>query len=167
MIWAVDLDDSQNSALNALLQPDGLGKFRKQNGVGSNNLDDFVGTGASCILGECSSQSPSCPRGYVKHGHDISCGGDKGRRNICCELGQSPDEKSCAWRDGGGLFNIPGFFCGQSACRAGEVMLVENDRFWVENTKDPSKGDAACLTGEARYCCKTVSCCPFLRGVPC
>ncbi|KAH7038273.1 glycosyl hydrolases family 18-domain-containing protein [Microdochium trichocladiopsis] len=155
MIWAIDLDDSKNSALDALLQPDGLGKFRKRNGVNSN-LGDFVNQGASCQLGQCS-EKPSCPQGFVKHGHDVDCPGDnKERRNICCELGQSPDEKTCAWRDGGGFLGFLGLFC-RGACRDGEVVIVDNDRFWVENKDKPNDGDAACISGNARYCCKTSS----------
>ncbi len=34
-IWAVTQDTAQNDLLNAVLQPDGLGKFRKRNGVQS------------------------------------------------------------------------------------------------------------------------------------
>lgn len=34
-IWAVTQDTAQNDLLNAVLQPDGLGKFKNRNGIHS------------------------------------------------------------------------------------------------------------------------------------
>lgn len=51
-IWGIDLDNKNHDALNAVLQPDGIGKFRQRNGVGSNTgLSTYVGAiGDSCII---------------------------------------------------------------------------------------------------------------------
>lgn len=51
-IWGIDLDNKNHDALNAALQPDGIGKFSQRNGVGSNTrLSTYVGAiGASCII---------------------------------------------------------------------------------------------------------------------
>lgn len=35
-IWAIDQDALDNKLLNAVLYPDGLGKFRDQNGAGND-----------------------------------------------------------------------------------------------------------------------------------
>lgn len=49
MIWAIDLDDRQHSALDAVLWPDGLGKFKAQNGVGSRPTQEWnSGTDNQC-----------------------------------------------------------------------------------------------------------------------
>ena len=70
MIWAVDLDTSKWDALDALLQPDGLGKFADVNGVrGSVGFGEWQAQGSQCHLGECSS-SPSCRTGFVKQGSE-------------------------------------------------------------------------------------------------
>jgi hypothetical protein len=51
-IWGIDLDNKNHDALNAVLQPAGIGKFRQQNGLGSNmGLSTYVGAiGDSCII---------------------------------------------------------------------------------------------------------------------
>lgn len=38
-IWATDQDTLDNDLLNAVLQPDGLGKFKDKNGVGGSGSD--------------------------------------------------------------------------------------------------------------------------------
>lgn len=160
MIWAVDLDDRKHTALDALLQPDGLGKFAKRNGV-NYELGDWTRQGAQCRLGSCSTK-PTCDTGFVKHGHDLECPKKGERRNICCDIAHNPDPKTCAWRDGVNAFDFlglgPGIFCGGAACGDGEILMVENDRFWVDNPDHPDQGDARCLIGgKAVYCCKGVS----------
>jgi chitinase len=161
MIWAIDLDDSKNSALDALLQPDGLGKFATQNGV-KTGLDDWVRQGAQCQLGACS-EKPSCDQGFVKHGHDLECPKEGERRNICCDIRENPDEKTCTWRDGLNPLDLffdfgPGLICSAAGCQGDEILMVSNDRFWVDNPDDPDGGDARCLVGgKAHYCCKAVS----------
>lgn len=160
MIWAIDLDDKKNSALDALLQPEGLGKFAKQNGVNAE-LGDWTRQGAQCELGPCS-EKPSCPKpGYLPHGHNLDCPKEGERRNICCDAKHFPKESTCQWRDGTDVLDLlgfgPGLICSGASCAAGEVMMVENDRFWVDNPDDPDEGDARCLVGgKAKYCCEAV-----------
>ncbi len=164
MIWAVDLDDSKSSALDALLQPDGLGKFASRNGV-KGGLDDWVRQGAQCHLGSCSTKPTCDDTGFVKHGHDLECPKEGERRNICCAINENPPESSCRWEDGGnpldlipGLDTGPGFICNGASCATDEILMVSNDRFWVDNPNDPNGGDARCfLGGKAQYCCKAVS----------
>ncbi len=47
-IWAIDQDTLDNSLLNAVLQPDGLGKFAKKNGVGNDGQDWQPGSTSGC-----------------------------------------------------------------------------------------------------------------------
>lgn len=160
MIWAIDLDDKKNSALDALLQPDGLGKFSKQNGV-SLDLGNWIRQGAQCELGPCSDK-PTCPKaGYLAHGHDLECPKKGERRSVCCDSKNFPKETECSWNDGTSSNSaaiLHGFFCGQSACPGETQLMVENDRYWIDNPDDDKGGDSRCiLGGKAKYCCKLVS----------
>jgi chitinase len=49
-IWAVTQDTANNDLLNAALQPDGLGKFRKRNGVHTGADDWITGVYDRCFL---------------------------------------------------------------------------------------------------------------------
>lgn len=160
MIWAIDLDDKKSSALDALLQPDGLGKFAKRNGV-NHQLGNWTRQGAQCELGPCS-ENPTCTKtGYRPNGHDIDCPKEGERRHVCCDQQHWPDPGKCRWRDGEIdplSFLGPGFICNSASCPSGETMMVENDRFWVDNPGNDRDGDARCLLGgKAKYCCELVS----------
>lgn len=49
LIWSIDLDDRQHTALDAVLWPTGLGKFDNQNGVGSRSTQEWnTGTDNQC-----------------------------------------------------------------------------------------------------------------------
>lgn len=52
-IWSIDLDTLDHAALNAVLYPTGLGKFREQNGVGAQgSFGTYVGAiGDACFFG--------------------------------------------------------------------------------------------------------------------
>ncbi|KAK6341164.1 hypothetical protein TWF696_008250 [Orbilia brochopaga] len=118
-IWAVDLDDASHNALDAVLYPKGLGKFKSQNGVGNNGQSDWtLVTGNGCEWSE--------PFKYVKMSNvnlhalsypecgercgfgqmsatNVYCGQGKDtelRKHLCCPFGNVPDPDHCSWTGG-------------------------------------------------------------------
>ncbi len=71
-IWAIDQDDDDHSALNAVLHDrGGLGSFTAHNGVGSGrNTTDWVPVTGTCFLGDCDAR-PSCPGVTQAIGPDV------------------------------------------------------------------------------------------------
>ena len=156
MIWAVDLDTNKWDALDALLQPDGLGKFADVNGVrGQVGFGEWQEQGAQCHLGECSA-NPTCRSGYISQKQSIRCSGNaRERRHICCDIGAAPDPDTCRWV--GTLGILTGFTCNLK-CSDSEILVVESG--WYYEEEEGGSGDAACLLGgEAKYCCEKV--CPL------
>lgn len=66
-IWGIDLDNKNHDALNAVLQPAGIGKFSAQNGLGSSTgLSTYIGAiGESCVIEGTQSDIPSCCDTYI------------------------------------------------------------------------------------------------------
>jgi len=143
-IWAIDQDDNDHSALNALLG--GLGSFRAQNGVGS--YGSWKSSGGSCYFSSCA-VTPRCEKpGYAQDGHVIRCD-DGSHKALCCPLDNMPDPEHCRWSgSNGGVLSA--FECKMSAkCVSGEVQIAENDWYW-------DNGDAKCFDSPAKYCCEAV-----------
>jgi len=160
MIWAVDLDTPKWDALDALLQPDGLGKFRDQNGVHEmEGFDKWSRQGAQCYLGECS-EKPTCGKtGFVKTDHGVPCNDAKEWRNICCDFEDTPDPKTCKWR-GGGRYALA---CAGD-CKDDEILVLEND--WYYEEENGGDGRGYCFGGKAKYCCEAEVPCLNLSTFP-
>ncbi|KAK0710667.1 hypothetical protein B0H67DRAFT_516214 [Lasiosphaeris hirsuta] len=149
-VWAIDQDDDDHTALNAIVPP---GKFDKQNGVGTNG--NFKPATGSCAWSACGN-SPKCTKtGTVANGHDIKCK-NGGRKVLCCPLDAQPDPKTCRWEVGdvNPILNPISFLlglCGKPDCEDDEVLIATSDQhYWAFG------GDQACNFGSAepKYCCK-------------
>ncbi|KAH8682064.1 hypothetical protein BX600DRAFT_429956 [Xylariales sp. PMI_506] len=148
-VWAIDQDDSTHDALNALLYPDGLGKFATQNGIGSgSDFGSWTLQDGMCYFGACS-DNPTCGSpGFIAIGDSVRC--DNGQRQaLCCPINAAPDPATCEW-----VYGFP-IFCSPH-CDAGELLIAQNKWYYVENPNGDS--DAACAPGYfADYCCQATS----------
>lgn len=99
-IWALDLDDMNHDALNAVLySKGGLGAFKQQNGVGLNDFTNYTRGSGACFLGECS-PTPGCTGPYQAVGHQIRCDQQGMYRQVCCPNTNTPNPNICTWRGG-------------------------------------------------------------------
>jgi chitinase len=106
-IWALDLDDKNHDALNAVLSSKGgLGAFKEQNGVGLNSFTNYTQGHGACFLGTCS-PTPGCSGPYQAVGHQIRCDQQGTYRQVCCPLTNTPDPETCVWRGGMYTTTIP------------------------------------------------------------
>ncbi|KXH60486.1 glycosyl hydrolase family 18 [Colletotrichum salicis] len=149
-IWAIDQDNLDNDLLNAVLQPDGLGKFKKRNGVGADGSDwKKVDLDGRCFWSGC---EDDCPTG-TNTITTVRCarrGNSKAKDpmiNLCCPLANSPDPETCRW-------SAPNLFWGlicesTNSCDVGEERIITSQYY----INDKGEHDA-CLEGDADYCCK-------------
>jgi chitinase len=99
-IWALDLDDLNHDALDAvLIDRGGLGAFKQQNGVGLIDYTNYTQGTGTCFLGTCSA-NPSCPFPYTIVGHQVRCDQQGTYRQVCCPSTDAPDPAICEWRGG-------------------------------------------------------------------
>ncbi|WDK22883.1 hypothetical protein CGRA01v4_14174 [Colletotrichum graminicola] len=107
LMWAIDQDDAEMSALAAVLDPKPLGDF-KSDDKGDEN---WTGTNEMCYVTSCG--ITVCKAGEVRITHQ-KCG--KGKESaLCCPLSGAPDPRSCNWRGGATRW------C-NSYCKDDEVM---------------------------------------------
>ncbi|KAL9948803.1 hypothetical protein ACHAQF_005536 [Verticillium nonalfalfae] len=127
LIWAIDQDDDQLSALSAVLDPKPLDDFR------SDKPDDnWTGSNEKCYVSKC---GKGCSPGDIKI-TEQKCG--KGKKSqLCCPLSGAPDPKDCTWRGGPNICN--------GRCHDDEVMTHMSK--WG--------GGADCWDGNAAHCCKS------------
>ncbi|KAG7115614.1 Chitotriosidase-1 like protein [Verticillium longisporum] len=127
LIWAIDQDDDQLSALSAVLDPKPLGDFR------SDKADDsWTGSNEKCYVSKC---GKGCSPGDIKI-TEQKCGNGK-KSQLCCPLSGAPDPKDCTWRGGPNICN--------GRCHDDEVMTHMSK--WG--------GGADCWDGNAAHCCKS------------
>lgn len=157
-IWAVTQDTAEGTMLNAVLQPDGLGKFKKRNGVQSEVDPWETRVGDKCSFSDC---GDNCPKGFIELtsvGCDGTAGGSSSpRKKLCCPFGSDPSPNHCKWRA-----NKNGIYCGNQPsgsspsrgnylkCLDGE-QHVASDKWFVND----QGGDEMCSYTEADYCCET------------
>ncbi|KAI8944631.1 carbohydrate-binding module family 18 [Xylaria longipes] len=145
-IWAIDQDTLNSTLLDAVLQPEGLGKFGKHNGVGNDGQDWISGSMIGCDWSECGG---SCLGKIAVT--QVRCSdtpdGDKPYKQLCCPPDNAPDPKFCRWY----ADHFLGFCTSDARCRSDEV-LVASDNHFVDEEGD----DQACLfgIGQASYCCE-------------
>ncbi|KAK4108057.1 glycoside hydrolase family 18 protein [Canariomyces notabilis] len=153
-IWAVT-QDTAGRLLDAVLQPDGLGKFKERNGVQSEVDPWETRLGDKCAFSDC---GEDCPNGHIEL-TSIRCEkeGDSSspRKKLCCPFGSAPDPQHCKWRA-----NKNGIYCGNKPvgsspsrgnalkCEDGE-QKVASDKWFVNDQGD----DEMCSYTEADYCC--------------
>ncbi|KAK4118089.1 glycoside hydrolase family 18 protein [Parathielavia appendiculata] len=151
-IWAVTQDTANNDLLDAVLQPDGLGKFRDRNGVHSGIDDWDTRVLDRCVFSDCNGD---CYPGYLEVAH-IRCdaeGSVHPRKKLCCPFGSAPNPNDCRWRS-----DKWGFWCGVpgtgsifNKCEDGEQRVI-SDHWFI----DDQGRDDVCSTGtNADYCCAT------------
>lgn len=129
LIWAIDQDDAQMSALSAVLDPKPLGDFRTTD----KSDENWTGTNEMCYVSGCGDH---CKAGEIKI-TDQKCGKDK-KSELCCPLSGAPDPKECHWRGGETKF------C-NGHCQDDEVM-----------THMSKYGDGKdCWDGQLAHCCKS------------
>ncbi|KAH8812331.1 family 18 glycosyl hydrolase [Xylogone sp. PMI_703] len=146
-IWSIDLDNLNHDALNAVLQPTGLGKFSYQNGVGSFGTTQYIGAiGDSCYFGDCGDPG-TCPSGMIQMGPQLDCIGHGGTQPLCCPLSIAPDDALCSWNIGNGN---PAFGLCQGACPPGQNRLAESQFPNIDGI-----GPVYCGKGVGEYCCHT------------
>ncbi|PIG87825.1 hypothetical protein AARAC_011883 [Aspergillus arachidicola] len=140
MIWSVDQDDDQFSALEGLLGH-GVGDYKSM--IARSAISDAEhwasSNGQKCIETNCS-LVPSCPAGYelapftgVKAFKD-NCKGQNSRA-ICCPIDAMP--QSCVWRGGESSRSCHG------QCHEGEMTLFHS-RHATTNCYRPGFQAACC-----------------------
>ncbi|ORY04392.1 hypothetical protein BCR34DRAFT_572769 [Clohesyomyces aquaticus] len=168
-IWAIDLDDREHSALQALLGGK-LGTFSQQNGYdptfGENGTWEGA-TGNSCGWTSCGSDK--CSAGTRSAGAEQYCGvdgdGKAKRQTLCCPLKSTPSPDTCDWAGDGG-----GFEC-SAACPDGSIPIASSQEPYIQGSHK------SCFLGVAQYCCKgksslsevcgwTSSCTKLSKGKP-
>ncbi|KAL2757510.1 glycoside hydrolase family 18 protein [Sodiomyces alcalophilus JCM 7366] len=149
-IWAIDQDDYDNSMLDAVLQPDGLGKFKKRNGVGGDGQDwTSVDMEGGCYWSSCGGD---CPVRYIPI-EEVRChirsDGTRPYKKLCCPMDHAPDPDTCHWRGTafGGLWCEPG-----DVCPSGEQRVASSE-YYKDGNKDVRCGGP----GVASYCCELAS----------
>ncbi len=151
-IWALDLDNDNYDALDALLDTKGgLGAFREQNGVGPADSTDWQPVDGSCYLSECGGAA-RCDGEFTNVGQAVGCEDKYERRWVCCPRKKAPDPNTCEWRA-----SLDSWFGSISAdctsnCRSDEVLIAQSK--WYPDEKDEVK-QKKCLSGYAKYCCDT------------
>jgi len=156
-IWAVTQDTAEGTLLDAVLQPDGLGKFRERNGV-QTEVDPWeTRLGDQCTFSGC---GEDCAKGHIEL-TSIRCdsidGNASPRKKLCCPFGNAPDPRYCKWRGN----KNGGIYCGDKPwgtspsrgprkCVDGEQFVV-SDKWFVND----QGGDEECSHTEADYCCET------------
>ncbi|KAH7305460.1 oviduct-specific glycoprotein [Stachybotrys elegans] len=127
LIWAIDQDDDQLTALQAVLDPKPLGDFRP-----GKEEENWTGTNELCYISGC---GDGCKPGDIKI-TEQKCGGGK-KSKLCCPLSGAPDPKECTWRG-----TAP--FC-NGHCHDDEVMTHMNK--WGDGSD--------CWDGNKAHCCKS------------
>ncbi len=147
-----------------MLYPDGLGKFKDQNGAGNDGSEWESQPLTYCQWsGETVHVITSCAFSILTR--PVACGGDcsgpfrgviKTRctelgkyQTLCCPFSDVPDTAFCQWRPP--FFN-GGVSCSKSVgCNSDEVALASNDHY-----VDPKNNkEEVCMSGgTAYYCCK-------------
>lgn len=129
MIWSVDQDDSNYSALTGLLgrSPGDFGDIHDGSSVSDAGHWASM-DGQKCIRTDCG-LLPQCPSGYEMapfpgpRAFPDDCGGDEGRI-ICCPVNAMP--QSCVWRGG-----ESGRSC-HGQCHEGESTLFHSRHATVD-----------------------------------
>ena len=135
MIWAIDLDDGDFTALSGLLGKDVgsiLDLAQKQTEAESESWSSM--NGQKCIMTKCADK---CPDGWSWVGSANSNCKNGNTKKICCPGTAAPS--SCLWR--GGETGGPGRAC-HGQCHPGELTLFFD-----------GYGDRHCATGMQVFCC--------------
>ncbi|EUC34079.1 glycoside hydrolase family 18 protein [Bipolaris zeicola 26-R-13] len=130
LIWAIDQDDAEMTALAAVLDPKPLGDFKSID----KGDENWTGTNDMCYVTKCGVED--CQSGEIKI-TDQKCG-KKQKSTLCCPLSGAPDPKSCAWRGGGAIW------C-NGYCKDDEVMTHMSKY----------GGGYDCSDGQLAHCCKS------------
>ncbi|KAF1922183.1 glycoside hydrolase family 18 protein, partial [Didymella exigua CBS 183.55] len=130
LIWAIDQDDAEMSALSAVLDPKPLGDFKSTD----KSDENWTGTNEMCYVTSCGVEN--CKSGEIKI-TDQKCG-KKQKSTLCCPLSGAPDPKSCTWR--GAQAN----FC-NGYCKDDEVMTHMSKY----------GGGKDCWDGQMAHCCES------------
>ncbi|KAF5671745.1 hypothetical protein FHETE_3958 [Fusarium heterosporum] len=132
MIWAVDLDDNDFTALSGLIGKPVSKGINKVPQVAFHSGESWSSdNGEDCRYTDCGDK---CHDDEVfKFASDSNCGGSS-KRHICCPRNRNPQK--CQWRGG-----ESGSAC-HGQCHEGELTMFY-DRH----------GDRSCSSGQQVYCC--------------
>ncbi|KAH7173118.1 glycosyl hydrolases family 18-domain-containing protein [Fusarium flagelliforme] len=132
MIWAVDLDDSDFTALSGLIGKSVQKGVNKLPSISERDGKSWSSeTGQDCWVTDCGTHCPLTD--VTLKTYDSTCGKDE-TRSVCCPRDRAPEE--CTWRGG-----ESGNAC-HGQCHAGELIMTF-DR----------NGDKWCSSGEQVLCC--------------
>ncbi len=146
-IWAVTQDSKDWNMLDAVLYPDGLGKFRERNGYHEDVDGDWKSRGDdNCYLSPCDGK---CRAGEQDIGK-VRCDWANDHApysRICCPFGEAPNPADCQWRA-----NKLGFWClGNNKCQLHEKSILKHNWYRTGSGLD----DDCWLGTKAEYCCAT------------
>lgn len=128
LIWAIDQDDDNLSALRAVLDPKPVGDFFR---LGDKADENWTGTNELCYVSACGDNT--CKPGFIFI-TDQKC--DKNKKSqLCCPLSGAPSE--CRWRS-------KGPWC-EGRCEDDEVMTHMSKY----------GGGETCSDGQMAHCCKS------------
>ncbi|RYP22768.1 hypothetical protein DL765_001477 [Monosporascus sp. GIB2] len=130
LIWAIDQDDAEMSALAAVLDHKPLGDFKSID----KGDENWTGTNEMCYVTSCGVED--CKPGEIKI-TDQKCGKNK-KSTLYCPLSGAPDPKSCTWR-GGETRWCNGY------CKDDEVMTHMSKY----------GGGHDCWDGQMAHCCES------------
>lgn len=139
MIWAIDMDDDDFTALSGLLDQEvgsrleltGRGTVREEEEAASWTSMD----GSKCEMMGCGEACPAEKATIVGYANS-DCKNNK-QKKVCCPPSSAPS--SCTWR--GGEKGGAGRAC-HGQCHTGELTL-----FFMKN------GNRNCATGNQVFCC--------------
>lgn len=159
MIWAIDLDDSDNTSADNLL---GIGTSNGVSVADKNlarstlqELQELADIGDTCYWSLCGDTCASgffgvtSARGTVPGVHlDMDCGPDQAK-TLCCTSGTSLGQ--CAWNGWRGV----GMPCRGSCDDSSAIAIARNTNNYQNSPELNSLTDETCNGGAQQYCCET------------
>lgn len=164
MVWAIDQDNTNHDALNAIspLSGDDLLQFEEDGGA---SIAHSSGDLSQCKVQDgCGVQ---CDHGWTamtrvgtKPGVKKNCGTDN-FHYVCCPSYAAPDPSTCYWnldRAKGGL----GGDCNGGCKNVGDIKVAGDSWGWVGTVFDGHNGDK-CDRGGVTYCCPAGNMAQYLK----
>lgn len=151
MVWAVDQDNTNHDALNAI-SPIGTGSLQFEEDGGAS-VAHSSGDLSSCKVTENCGQQ--CDEGWTAMTRVGTLGSEKrcptnNFRYVCCPSFAAPDPSTCYWnmaRSTSGLND-----CNGGCTGVGDVTVVGDSWGWVGPVFTGKAGDV-CTRGGVTYCC--------------
>lgn len=153
MVWAIDQDDSDHSALEAISPintqlADALQETLDQGPAVSH---DYFSASSCYVMTECGQM---CPSGYRSMTRVGRLGGQKtckenNFRYVCCPSWSAPELSQCHWAENR-TTRVKTDCAG--TCNAGQVKIAGDSWGWKGDLSSGSPGDY-CARGGVSFCC--------------